>query len=138
MAPGWLSPGQFPRTIEARKCAQFCAHHQTLPSATECHEHVEKPCCMRHLSHSVILRGTLSKLLILGATITYKQEVAGSSPALPTILCFVFRSTILLGLHQSDVADGAVRVTVGCLDHQPVADHSQPLCPAVLQPIRRN
>jgi hypothetical protein len=69
---------------------------------------------------------------------SYKQEVAGSSPALPTILRFVFRSAILLRLHQSDVANGAVRVTVRCLDHQPVADHSQPLRPAVLQPIGRN
>ena len=30
-------------------CAQFCAHHQTLPSVTECGDNAGKPCLTRYL-----------------------------------------------------------------------------------------
>ena len=34
-----------PRALkQCSHCAQFCAHHQTRPSATDCHGIAEKPC----------------------------------------------------------------------------------------------
>src|SRR5262249_1127791 len=42
----------------------------------------------RTLQQCIARRRTPCKLLIRGARITYRQEVAGSSPALPTKVCF--------------------------------------------------
>ena len=67
-----------------RHCAQFCAHHQTLPSVTECKDTAGKPLWTRHLSRSVAIRSIPCKSLILRASSPYKEEAAGSSPALPT------------------------------------------------------
>ena len=48
-------------------CAQFCAHHQTLPSVTDCQVIGAKACWTRHLWHVVAIHRTPCKLLILRA-----------------------------------------------------------------------
>ena len=67
-------------------CAQFCAHHQTPPSVTECHSLAGNPYWTRHLCHSVTTGRNPCKLLVLRATITWAQGVRGSNPRAPTNL----------------------------------------------------
>jgi hypothetical protein len=44
--PAFFAPFLWPKHNVglARKCAQFCAHHQTLPTATEYHDISANPC----------------------------------------------------------------------------------------------
>jgi hypothetical protein len=77
------------------RCAQFCAHHQTLPSVTECRGTAGKPCWTGHLSHSVSIRSSPCKSLIPRATITWAQGVRGSNPRAPTTICSSLRGGFL-------------------------------------------
>ena len=67
-------------------CAQFCAHHQTLPSVTECRSIAGKPCWTRNLSHSVTTGHIPSKLLVLRAATATNQKVGSSNLSGRTIL----------------------------------------------------
>jgi hypothetical protein len=69
-------------------CAQFCAYHQTLPSATECLHPIYlsletlagQGFCGTESSSVTLCR----KLLILRATNPWAQGVVGSNPIAPT------------------------------------------------------
>jgi hypothetical protein len=72
-------------------CAQFCAHHQTLPSVTACRSIAGKPCWTRRLSHSVTTGHIQSKVLVLRAATPFKAWVDGSSPSALTIVFNILR-----------------------------------------------
>src|SRR5215813_2386700 len=59
------------------RCAQFCAHHQTLPTDTDCSGISAKPCWTRYLWRTVASGNTRCKLLIVRAANLPKLDVAG-------------------------------------------------------------
>ena len=66
-------------------CAQFCAHQQSRSIATN-HDGTQlKLLVHSYLSQFVTVHRNFRKLLSCDVINPYKQEVAGSSPALPTI-----------------------------------------------------
>ena len=78
------SPGGAKGESDFGDGAQFCAHHQTLRAITKCSRGARSPLFTHTWTQFVARSRSPCKWLIPHAMITYKQEVAGSSPALPT------------------------------------------------------